>query len=169
METNYDIMMATIANDMITTFIVACALGIIIGMVVGALIAIDYVGFWKSYKKAGQSGWKCLIPFYNQYISYKISWKTERYFAYLSANVLAIVFSIIGKNVYGVANVIMNILSIASTIVALVFYIIRSVKFAKAYGKGVGFGIGIILLEPIFMAILGLGKAEYVGAQTEKK
>ena len=32
-----------------------------------------------------------------------------------------------------------------------------------SYGKDVGFTIGLILLGPIFVPILGLGKAEYKG------
>ena len=38
-----------------------------------------------------------------------------------------------------------------------------SVKLAKSFGKGTGFGIGLILLAPIFYLILAFGSARYVG------
>ena len=34
---------------------------------------------------------------------------------------------------------------------------------AKAYGKGTGFGIGLIFLDALFALILGFGSASYVG------
>ena len=33
-----------------------------------AWLVFYYIGMWKFYKKAGQEGWKCLIPFYNSYV-----------------------------------------------------------------------------------------------------
>ena len=39
------------------------------------------------------------------------------------------------------------------------------IKFAKAFGKGIGFGIGLVFLNTIFVLILGLGDAEYIGPQ----
>ena len=38
-------------------------------------------------------------------------------------------------------------------------------KLAKAFGQGVGFGFGLLFLNPIFVAILGFGNAEYIGPQ----
>ena len=35
---------------------------------------------------------------------------------------------------------------------------------AKAFGKGIGFAIGLILLPFIFQLLLGFGSAEYEGA-----
>ena len=44
-----------------------------------------------------------------------------------------------------------------------IFYIILSIDLAKSFGKGVGFGIGLILLPFIFALILGFGSAQYQG------
>nr|WP_255651831.1 DUF5684 domain-containing protein [Corallococcus sp. AS-1-12] len=40
---------------------------------------------------------------------------------------------------------------------------IISIDMAKSFGKGVGFGIGLALLGPVFYAILGFGDAQYQG------
>ena len=39
--------------------------------------------------------------------------------------------------------------------------IILAKELAKAFGKGTGFAVGLFLLLPIFVWILGFGKAEY--------
>ncbi|MGI6109126.1 MAG: DUF5684 domain-containing protein [Eubacteriaceae bacterium] len=48
-----------------------------------------------------------------------------------------------------------------------VLYIMQNLRLAKAFGKGTGFGIGLIFLNPIFMMILGFGSAEYLGNPEE--
>ena len=38
---------------------------------------------------------------------------------------------------------------------------------ARSFGKGTGYTIGLILLEPLFMILLGFGDAEYIGNASE--
>ena len=45
--------------------------------------------------------------------------------------------------------------------VNIVVGIIPLIDLAKAFGKGGGFAVGLILLGPIFMLILGFGSAQY--------
>ena len=33
-----------------------------------AILVVVLVAQWKLFSKAGEAGWKCLIPFYNYYI-----------------------------------------------------------------------------------------------------
>ena len=47
--------------------------------------------------------------------------------------------------------------------VNFIFAIIINIDLAKSFGKGVGFAIGLILLAPIFIMILGFGDARYQG------
>jgi hypothetical protein len=48
-------------------------------------------------------------------------------------------------------------------LVNIVISIMAHLELAKSFGKGTGFGIGLILLGPIFFPILGFGSARYVG------
>ena len=48
-------------------------------------------------------------------------------------------------------------------IVGLVIAIIVALDLAKSFGKGTGFGIGLVFLGPIFACILGFGSATYHG------
>ena len=103
----------------------------IIGVVLAVLLIIAE---WKMFEKAGEPGWKTIIPFYNLYVFCKIvdgsGWK---------------------------------FLLFCIPIVNVVYYFIISFRTAKAYGKGAGFGIGLLLLPNIFTLILGFGDAQYVG------
>ncbi len=101
-----------------------------------ALAVVMLVALWKIYKKAGKPGWACIVPFYSQYCLFDIA----------------------------MGNGWLFLLSFVPC-VNIVMSIICYLKLAKAFGKGTGFGIGLILLCPIFIMILGFGKAEYVGPQ----
>lgn len=47
--------------------------------------------------------------------------------------------------------------------VGWIFSIVGYHKLSKAFGKGVGYTIGMTLFPSIFVTILGLGKSQYVG------
>ena len=38
-----------------------------------AILIITIIGMWKVFEKAGQEGWKSIIPFYNMYVLTEIS------------------------------------------------------------------------------------------------
>ena len=103
----------------------------IIGVVLCVLLIIAQ---WKMFEKAGEGGWKSLIPFYNVYTLVKI----------VDGNGLKFLLFII-------------------PIVNVVYYFILCFRTAKAYGKGTGFGIGLLLLPNVFTLILGFGSARYQG------
>lgn len=48
---------------------------------------------------------------------------------------------------------------IAAMVLSIVFYH----KLSKAFGHGIGFTLGLIFLNPIFMLILAFGGSQYVG------
>ena len=90
------------------------------------------VAEWKIFKKAGKEGWKSLIPIYNAYTMLQI----------LNMEPMLCFLTIIPG-----ANFMLSI--------------VMSVKLAKSFGKGTGFAVGLILLEPIFEMILAFGDAKY--------
>jgi hypothetical protein len=42
------------------------------------------------------------------------------------------------------------------------------IDVAHSFGKSTGFGIGLVILAPIFYMILGFGSAEYLGPANER-
>ena len=99
------------------------------------IVALFVVANWKIFTKAGQAGWKTLIPIYNGMILFKI------------------VYGSMGKFFLTIIPVFGQI-----------YYIITMFRLARAFGKGTGFGFGLWLLPTIFTLILGFsGKIQYVG------
>ena len=50
-------------------------------------------------------------------------------------------------------------------IAGMVLFILLCYKTAKAFGKGIGYTLGLIFLQPIFLMMLGFGSAQYQGPQ----
>ena len=156
-----------VVGGMITTMM-------IVSLVIWVLLIIAY---WKMFTKAGEPGWKSIIPIYSSYVLYKITWTTKDFFIWFGSAVLGLVFAQIGGySVTGTAvrtttsgnetlTTIMSILALVALLVCLVWSIRQCFKMAAAYGKGAGFGFGLLLLPTIFTLILGFGSAEYVGPQ----
>jgi hypothetical protein len=99
-----------------------------------AFMILMIAACWKIFTKAGQPGWAAIIPIYNWYIFCKI----------------------VGRPGWWV---ILLFIPFVNFIVG----IILCIDLAKSFGKGVGFGIGLILLGVIFFPILGFGSAQYQG------
>lgn len=99
-----------------------------------AVIVFVIASMWKVFTKAGQPGWACLIPIYN----------------------LIVLLQIVGRPVWW-------FILLCIPLVNLVFLILLYIDLAKSFGQGTGFAIGLLLLTPIFMAILGFGSARYLG------
>ncbi len=103
-----------------------------------AIMIVVIIGQWKVYEKAGEPGWAAIVPFYSQYVLFKITF----------------------------GNGWMFLLTLIPC-VGIIMLIIAYFKLATAFGKGAGFGVGLWLLNPIFICILGFGDATYVGISKE--
>lgn len=93
-----------------------------------ALYVITVIAYWQIFKKAGEKGWKSLIPLYNSYIMYKISWKTSMFWIMLILDIVYAVLACI--NVYA-QNGILSFLSFAIYIAVFVIAIISMHKLSK--------------------------------------
>ena len=112
------------------------------------------IGYSKMYKKAGVAGWKAFIPVINTYNNYNISWDSTFFFIYIAMYVLSYALS-------NVDQMLLSLVGAACGIALIVFAIKQNVKMAKAFGKGAGTGILLIIFPGITALVLGLGKAEY--------
>jgi hypothetical protein len=107
-----------------------------LGMLVWlAIVVVTIAGLWKTFTKAGQPGWGCIIPIYNVYLLTKIAGRPWWW-----------------------------LLLMFIPLVNLVIFIIIYIDVAKGFGKGVGFALGLVFLGFIFFPILGFGDAQYQGA-----
>ena len=97
-----------------------------------ALMVFMIASAWRVFTKAGQPGWASLIPIYNTYIFLKIAGKPGWWLILLFIPLVNIVIGIIA-----------------------------TVAFAKSFGKGAGFAVGLIFLPIIFFPILAWGSAQH--------
>jgi len=106
-----------------------------IGLIALVVGLFILVSVWKVFTKAGQPGWAVLIPIYNAYIVCKIAGRPGWW-----------------------------VILLCIPLVNLVVAIIVLIDLAKSFGKGAGFGVGLVFLPFVFYPILGFGDARYGGA-----
>lgn len=108
--------------------------GLIFGVIYLALLVFYiYVG-WRIFEKADEPGWAAIIPIYN----------------------LVVMLRMVGRPTWWIILFIIPVVQFYPMIVV-------PIDLAKSFGKGTGFGIGLLLLGFIFGPILALGDAEYQG------
>ena len=110
-------------------------------------VVLKVVAGWRIFAKAGQPGWASIVPFYNSYI--KIYWGNGWLF------LVPLVLSVAAAGI--------PVFSTLFTLLAAIIAIITKYRQSVAFGQGIGFAIGLVLLDPIFNMILGFGSYEYLG------
>ncbi len=149
------------------------------GMAGGLFVTILTIGLifyvlmviagWKIFEKAGEKGWKALIPLYNTYIFYKIVGMKKWFWALLiSSLVISFITSAMGQgtqiqqvDLSTGAGILAFILMIALCIFAFVASVIYAIRTSKVFGHGITFAVGLFFLSSIFMLVLGFGKSKY--------
>jgi len=97
-----------------------------------ALIIFMLVVWWKIFVKARKPGWGVIIPIYNIILTLEIADRP-----------------------------IWWIFLMFIPFVNIVIEIIITLDIAKAFGKGTGFGVGMLFLPFIFFPILAFDSSEY--------
>ena len=93
------------------------------------------VAYWKIFTKAGEAGWKSLIPFYNTYLLFRIAGRNGWWF-----------------------------LALFVPLVNVIVLLILSIDLAKHFGKSTVFGVvGLWIFSVVGYLILGFDKSTYVG------
>lgn len=129
-------------DDYSTSAASTAAAGLIIGALMLPLIIAAVIGViaiiaqWKIFTKAGEAGWKSIIPIYNVITLFQI----------VNINPLFILVALI-PIVGGIGMAIISIVAI--------------IRLCKGFGKSDGFIVGCVLLSFIFMLILAFDKSTW--------
>ncbi len=133
----------------------------IVAIIALVWIVLSIIGLWKVFSKAGEKGWKSIIPILNTYTLFKISWKPLMFWIYFGLSIATGIINSVSGN--DSDNFGILILSLAVSVASLVISIMLYNKLSHAFGKGTGFTVGLVFLSPIFLMILGCGSAQYQG------
>ena len=119
--------------------------------------------YWKMFEKAGEKGWKYLIPIYGDYIDCKIIGKVKIFWVNLISTIGFIVLSSILLAISQVSQteflfLVLLFLSITSLIIIMVCQVIKAFATTKAFGQESIFGLGLLFLPIIFVAIIAFDK-----------
>ena len=104
------------------------------GIIYLAIVVAVIAGWWQIFTKAGEAGWKAIIPIYN----------------------VIVILKIVGRETWWVILMLIPIVS-------FIVWIVVAIDLAKSFGRGTGFGVGLALLSPIFSLMLGFGSDTYKG------
>lgn len=104
---------------------------LLILLVISLLILVS---MWVVFEKAGDAGWKSLIPIYNGYILMKISGNPGWW-------VILLLIPVVG--------IVINLLAMLS--------------LAGKFGRGALFGVGLCFLPMFFLPALAFGGSQYEG------
>jgi hypothetical protein len=96
-------------------------------------------GLWGVFAKAGKPGWAAIVPFYN----------------------IIVFLEIVGRPLWWFVVAIIPCVNI-------VFAVAAGLDVAKAFGKGTGYAVGLILLPFVFYPMLGFGPDSYLGPPMDK-
>ncbi len=138
-------------------------MGLIYLVICVAWLVLQIVAWWKIFTKAGQPGWKCLIPVYNQYTQFKITWDPLYFWVMIALVIGFVVLMPLGIFIGGIMGVLIGLLAVVAYVAAFVIGITATHRLSQAFGHGVGFTLGLLFLQPIFTLILGLGGDQYRG------
>ena len=103
-------------------------------IIVLAVVVLSIAGLWMMFQKAGEAGWKSIIPIWNTLVILKM----------------------VGREWWWIILLIVPI-------VGFVVWIIVMNDLSKSFGHGVGFTLGLIFLSIIFLFILAFGSSMYRG------
>jgi len=101
------------------------------GLYLGLIVAM-IAGLWKTFEKANQPGWGAIVPVYN----------------------IILMLRVAGKPLWWLLLMLIPVISLVPA-VAVPFAI------AKNFQKGLGYGLGLLVLPFVFYPILGFGSAEF--------
>jgi hypothetical protein len=104
----------------------------VLGICYLVVILLIVISMWKIFVKAGKPGWAAIVPIYN----------------------LIVILEIAGKPIWWFILLLIPFVNIIVLIMVLI-------AFAKNFGKGAGFAIGMLILPFIFYPMLAFGDAKY--------
>ena len=104
------------------------------GFLSAVVAVLSVIGMWVLFKKAGKGGWRSLVPILNLYTLVEIA------------------------DGFGLKFLLLLIPGVGA-----VYHVLLNLRLARAFGKGLLYGLLLVFFTPLFTLLLGLGSARYRG------
>ena len=126
-------------------------LALVVLIIAIPIMILFIVCYWRIFKKAGEAGWKSLIPIYSHYTMAKVA---KLPYLFWAGWILGIMDGVL----FSMGFVM---ISWVFTAITAIVYLMIDINVGRRFGKGVGFIIGMILLPIIFWPILAFDSSQY--------
>jgi Family of unknown function (DUF5684) len=161
---------------MVTTFVYYLTLFSLVMTFIG--VTLKLISLCKLFDKAGEQGWKAIVPIYNFIVFLKIVGKPVWWAIFYSFVLLYSIYSVsislssfhyladgdyLGYAVAQQSTMPVYYLGLLGEVAAYVFIVWGMNMLSKSFGKSEGFTVGLFFLGFIFYPILAFGKSEYQG------
>ena len=128
--------------------------------------AFNVIARWIFFNKCKESGWKAIIPIYDEITLLKVSglhwwWIFLIYGSTIFSIInltISIPMSAVNSVAYGIVSMFFSFLSFFVSIATIIAKVNESYSIAKKFNKGGGHAALIFFFEPIMFLIMGLSK-----------
>ncbi len=154
-------------------FGIALIIAIIFVLLETVLVVLAVICNWKIMEKAGEPGWKALIPFYNMYVLYSISTnkvtKNVCFFTIIGASAVSMIANFIAMifvfipYIGPIIVVFIRIITTVLFIAPIVFIAFLNVGLPKSFGMESGLRVLSIFIPIVPRIMMAFGKWQYTG------
>ncbi len=120
---------------------------------------------WRIFTKAGEPGWKALIPFYSIFVSHHIAGMHHAWFV---AEIIAWIIETVLELVPNIPAWVEDPFTVFTFLFTVVSEIVHMSLLGDRFGKKTPFKVGMVLLPPVFLPILAFGSAAYQKPETHE-
>ena len=139
------------------------AVSMILTAILATLISLNYllvvIGSYKLFRKAGEKGWKAIIPILNDYTRFKLYANKDLFLSFLIATM--------ASNLIADGNKLLMFLTFLSSIIVFVISFKMHLGMARSHGRDKGMALLLTLLPGIGYMILGFDKSRYTKVEVK--
>ena len=135
-----------------------------------AICILQIVALWKVFEKAGEAGWKSIIPIYNLYILFKIT-KSKNFGFYLGALIVGSIMVSVGAffstyMAFGAMEpsiwvTVLDIAGIVFMFASIVIQIQMLNRLSHCFNHGTGFTVLLVFLPIIAYCIMAFSSDQF--------
>lgn len=134
----------------------------VVGILSVALSIFLIAALWRIFTKAGEKGWKCLIPIYNVYLYWRIAWDESKFWVIFWGGIGFSVLSFLLRQMGRFGAILLLIVALAWAVYTIYLAFKAAITMAHRFDKSTAFGVfGLVFFSFIGIPILAFGQADY--------